>query len=748
MSTEKSFDGDVRSNQMETEDELDLTELVGVIRRRRKVLATVWLTVLTVALLLYFIIPKEYRSTTTLHIERRDVSSIAIEDLFRIEGAKQEYYQTQYSLLQSRGLAENVVRNLNLGHDPVFNPPRASWFNRGSGPPKEADDAGVLGELANRLLGNLAVRPIRRTYLVRISYVAHAPELAAKVANGVAAAFIDWGVEKRHRTVGRASSFLSSQIEALKDEIEDKEMQLQAYGRSSDIVALDPQSNVIIQSLEALNRDYTAALSMRIEHESRYRELRSATEDAVADTLSGGLIAQLSADQAKLERDYANKLATYKPDWPMMQELNAQINEGRQNLESVIAETVGKARETARTEYQTALRREQSLEAELARKKKAAMDLNSAAVEYNNLAVEVSTRRSLLDELLRRQSETVVASRLNGPGDSNVVVVDRGLVPRRAYRPSLSLNLGIGLALGVILCVGCAFLMEYLDRTIKQREEVERVLGIPLIGAIPDMSDGSGRYGYTNRYGSKKRGDERPEMPIELLPKTHSRHLVSEAYRSLRTAILLSRAEGLRTVMITSPCPSDGKSVTAANLAVVMSQLGRKVLVVDGDLRKPRQHEIFKVSNRTGLTSYLTKLTDLDSIILNTRIQNLFVTPSGPHSPRPAELLSSERMREFIVLISRRGFDLTIVDTPPMLPVADASLLGAMSDGVVLCLRAGRVLRDDAVNCTNRLHLGEVNILGVVLNAYRSQQRYGQGHQPYEEYYASTSQRESGGSAA
>jgi len=269
-----------------------------------------------------------------------------------------------------------------------------------------------------------------------------------------------------------------------------------------------------------------------------------------------------------------------------------------------------------------------------------------------------------------------------------------------------------------------------------------------LLGAIPDTVFGSRSHSYYARHGSKRRGENRPEISIELVPRTHSRHVASEAYRSLRTALLLSRGEGLTTVMVTSPCPMDGKSITASNLAVVMAQLGRSVLVVDADLRKPRQHEIFKVSNRTGLTSYLTKLSDLESIIVHTRIRNLYVVPSGPQAPNPAELLSTERMREFMVLVRRRDFDLVILDTPPMLPVADASLLGAMSDGAVLCLRAGKVLREDAVSCKDRLDLADVKLLGAVLNAYRPQPRYGRGHQPYDEYYAHTIRGESGGSAA
>jgi capsular exopolysaccharide synthesis family protein len=424
----------------------------------------------------------------------------------------------------------------------------------------------------------------------------------------------------------------------------------------------------------------------------------------------------------------------------MMQELKAQIDKGRQNLEAVIEETVSKARETARTEYQTALRREQSLSAELNRKKTEAMELNSAAVEYNNLKVEVSTRRGLLDELLRRQSETMVESRMENSRESNVIVVDAARRPRSAHRPLLSLNLGIGVFFGFFLGIVIAFLVEYLDRTIKTPEEIESILNLPVLGAIPDSTTRYAGYGYTyesagdspkeDNWADNKRG----AIQVEQIPRLRPRHGVSEAYRSLRTALLLSSAEGLKVVAITSAGPEEGKTATAANLAIVMAQLGRNVLLVDADLRKPRVHQIFRVSNRSGLVHYLTGGTDLDSIILSTDIPRLFVTPAGPHPPNPSELLSSMRMQTFASLIRKREFDMVLIDCPPVLPVTDATLLGALADGMVLCHRAGVVLREDAITSTGRLRLAQIKILGAVLNAYRPQSRLGSSYQAYAEY--------------
>lgn len=740
--------------ESEAESEFHISQWLGVVRRRRLLLVIVAGLVTAISIVLYFMTPRQYRATTVLQIERRPTSAAAMQQPMQIDDwfDAQSFYPTQYRLLQSRGLAERVVKNLRLADDPVFNPGRARVPGGSGGAVTASDDAATLSGLAYGVLGGLEVNPIRNTRLVEVSYVATTPELAARVANGVADAYIDWGVETRFATVGKASTFLTSQIEALKQEIQDKEAQLQAYSRRSDIVALDPSSNVTLQRLEALNKDYVGAVSERIGKEAHYKELANSPDDIVADTVSGGLVTQLRGEQLKLERDYATKLNTYKPEWPAMKELKAQIDKGRQHLANVTQEMVGKARDSARAEYQGALRREQALSDELARQKGEAMQLNSAAVEYNNLKVEVSTRRTLLDELVRKQSETEVASRLQGTHDSNIVVVDRALVPGGPYRPSLRRNLGLGLVLGLALGLGFVFFVEYLDRSVKTAEDVDRILSLPVLAVIPDVARSSNGYGYGGSYGygyGQRRSKGQPARPtlagqksggdagagqIELVSHFKPRLAVSEAYRSLRTALLLSTTNRLKSVVLTSAIPGEGKTSTAVNLAVVLAQLGRQVLLVDADLRKPRLHEVFGVSNRIGLVSFLTGSADETGIFLRTSVPNLFLTPTGPVPPNPSELLSSERMMDFVAVAYQR-FENVVFDSPPILPVTDATVLGAMSDGVVLCVGSGMVLREDARTCRQRLQLSDVRILGAALNRFREHHgRYGKRYRAYQKY--------------
>jgi capsular exopolysaccharide synthesis family protein len=753
MASQSVFDAEPTFTRPEPEGEFHISQWFDVVRRRRKLVAAVTAAVVAVSVVLYAITPRVYRATTVLQIERHSSTNLALGQQAQFDDwvDAQSFYPTQYRLLQSRGLAERVVRNLRLIDDASFNPGRASLLPTSAkvAPTADADAASIAG-LAGQVLGGVEVNPIRNTRLVEVSYTSTSPELAARIANGIVDAFIDWGVETRFANVGRASSFLVSQIDALKQEIQDKEAQLQAYSRRSDIVALDPSSNVILQRLEGLNHDYVTAVSERITKEARYKEITSSADDSVADTFSGGLIGQLRADQMRLERDYATKLNTYKPDWPAMLELKAQIDKGRQHLTEAVREMVAKARDSARAEYQGALRREESLTAELNRQKASAMQLNSAAVEYNNLKVEVSTRRALLDELVKRLSETEVTARLQGTRDSNIEVVDRALVPRGPYRPSLSRNLSLGLVLGLGLGLGFVFFLEYLDRTLKTVEDVERILGLPLLAVIPDMSSGGEGYGYARPYYGRGRGSgagpprrvagkggvtELPEgAEVELVPQTMPRLAFSESFRSLRTALLLSTANGLKSVVISSAIPAEGKTCIAANLAVVLAQLGKQVLLVDADLRKPRLHEVFGVPNRVGLVSYLTGSAQDDAVIVATQVPNLSLAPSGPIPPNSSELLSSERMVDFVARAFQR-FHYVLFDSPPLLPVTDATVLASMADGLMLCVGAGMVVREDARACRQRVDLAGIRVLGVALNFYHERHgKYGKRYQSYETY--------------
>ena len=748
------------------EPEFNLAEYVAMVRRHWKLAAVCCLLGLAGAGIHFAITPKEYQATTILQIERRNLTPVGSNENVWYENYwNLEFYPTQYELLHSRGLAERVVKSLDLMEDTNFNPGRRD----GTAKPTAEGDEAVMGSLAEQLRGGLAVDPVRNTQVVQLSFHASSPEFAAKAANAFSEAFIDMGVEDRFASAGKASTFIASQIDTLKQEIQDKETQLQAFSRRSDIVTLDPQTNVILQRLEALNSQFIEAKKERIDKEAHYHEALAGPKESLGDGLTTGVVSDQRSQLLKLERDYETKLKTYKPDFPDMIALKAEIEKAKQHLKEVSQEQMDKARSDAFAAYQTTLRQEESLESELNRLKSEAIDQNSAAVEYTNLKVEIQTRRDLLNELLRKQSETEVAVRLQDTRESNVRIIDKALVPGGPFRPSLRQDVSYGLLLGLLFGIGCAVLIEVLDRTVKAPEEIERRLGLPTLAVIQDLSESGKTYGYSSYgYGYGESGGDGPRVrpsrtapagwlekkkgaavapsQIELVPHARPRTLISESYRSLRTALLLSSARELRAVAVTSAVAGEGKTATAANLAVVLAQLGRQVLIVDCDLRKPRLHQVFNVSNRTGLVNQLTAAAEPE-VFLPTEVPNLWITPSGPIPPNPSELLASDRMRDWLKMVRSR-FDFVVIDTPPALAVTDATIVGMLVDGVVLTLRSGKVTREEARLCRDRLRQTGIKILGAVLNRYRSLQAgLGKRYRYYESYGAEENEPKAGSAA-
>jgi succinoglycan biosynthesis transport protein ExoP len=703
-----------------TGQEIHLAEYWDVVVKRRRLIGLCVAIALILGAVISILSRPIYRATTTLDIEKDKASPVDVASGPVVYGGYDpEFLPTQTRLMKSREVAERVIERLNLAQSPEFNPARKG-FLFSTDPAVAGKD--LVSRAALKILEIVEVVPIRGTNLVELSYEASSPKLAAEVANSIADSYIDWNLESKYQVVGQASQFLATQIEQLKSEIDRKEQQLQAYGRSKDIVSADPQANGTLQNLESLNRDYAAAVADRVAKEARYHEVQTARPDTIADTLSNGLISQLRQDQARLERDYAEKLNLFKPEWPAMQQLKAQIDKGHQHLDSVIQETVSKARDVARSDYLTALRREESLKGVLQGQKSDAMTLNTNAVEYTNLKTEVDTKRNMLDTLLKKNAETQVTSRLRGERLSNVRVVDRALPPTKRFRPSYGLNAILSLFLGAALGIGLAFLLEYLDRSLRTAEQVERVLRLPALGIIPAVGAEGGGYGYGYGYGIRAlrgrknaEGGKADKIAIELLPHEQPRSTIAEAYRAFRASLLLSRAGGIKVIAITSSLPSEGKTSTALNLAVVLSQLGKRVVLVDADLHKPRLHETLRISNRVGLVSILAENIPPTDAIQKTSVPGVFVVTSGPNSPNPSGLLSSDAMKKFIEFVSM-NFDYVVIDTPPVSPISDALLLGNLTDGVVLAVKGGKTPREQIIRVRDKLLRSNVKILGVLIN--------------------------------
>lgn len=705
---------------------VQLAEYWQVVVKRRRLIIFGILLGLAAGALISVLSPPLYRAIVLLNLSREQAP---ILDLARAPITYDpEFLPTQRDLIRSREVATRVVDRLRLTGNPDFTSQRSGFFRNKGGLSLDKEVA------VEKVQESIETQPRRGTNLVELSVVQSDPKLAADMANVVAEAYIDWTLESRSSAVGQTSRSLETQIQQLRGEVQLKEQELQAYGRQKDIISIDPGSNATMQKLESFNRDYAAAVADRVAKEARFYQLQNSRPETIADNLSG-LVSQLRTDLARLERDYAEKLSIYKPTWPAMQQARVQIEESRQNLQTVIQETVAKARDNARTEYQTALRREQSLKAVLEGQTNEAMTMNSNAIEYNNLQAEVGTKRELLDTLLKRQAETEVSSEIqSGERASHVHIVDKALVPRYRFRPSYKLNAAAGLMGGLLLSLGLAFGLEYLDRSLRSTAQVERLLQVPALGIIPALAENR-KSSYAYRGKQKKLGIQ-PEAPgsIELLPQTQPRSTVAEAYRSFRTSLLLSRAGGLKTIAVTSVQPGEGKTTTAINLAVVLAQLDKRVLLIDADLHRPRVHEVFSLSNRTGLVSVLAENADPASVAVSSNVPGLFVVPSGPSSPNPSGLLSSDAMKRFLDLAVTE-YDYIILDTPPVGPVADAILLGHQADGVVLCVHGGKTPRDRVSYVRDRLLRSNVSLLGILLNNLE------QTSVEYAEYYGAYDSR-------
>jgi len=730
------FAGSVAPNPEAAPAELHLSEYWAIIRKRRRLIALCVFVAVAIGLLAGVLTKKLYQATVVLDVEKDRATPFDANTNDRFMFSE-EYLTTQIELMKSREIAERVVKKLKLLENRELNPKRQGLTAGTKDKPGVSAQDATIG-LAENIRAHVKAIMVRDTNILRLSYEGPSPVLSADVVNAIAEAYIDWSAEAKFSVVGLASEFLQTQITQLKKEVDVKQQQMLAYGREKNIISADPSTNASLQNLESLNRDYAAAVNDRVAKEAHYHEMQTARPETIADTLSNGLVTGLRSELSRLERDYAEKLNLYKPEWPAMQQLQTQIDKSREHLEVVTRETVTKARDLARNEYETALRREASLKTALVPQRTEVQTSNTNAVEYNNLRLDLEAKRQLLDSLLKQEAQTEVTSRLRGEHVSNARIVDRALPDWAPFKPSYKKNVALALFGGLAVGIGLALFLSYMDRSLRSVEDVAKYLQLPGLGVIPALSSVSSRpYRYAARLRSKDEAEAGAAEPaaIELLPHAQPRSRVAESYRAVRTALLLSRAGGVKSIVVTSCAPREGKSTTAANLAVVLGQLGKRVLLVDADLHKPRQHEIFRVSNRVGLVSILAEGVESARVIVKTTVPDVFLVPSGPACPNPSGLLSSDAMSKFLEL-ARLNFDFVILDAPPVAPVADALLVGNQVDGAVLCVKGGVTPREQVARVRDRLLWSNVRILGVLIsNLPGDETGYGSGYTYDDNYY-------------
>jgi capsular exopolysaccharide synthesis family protein len=654
-----------------------------------------------------------------LQIDTRDIDS---------------YRETQYKVLQSRTLAERVVRDLKLYQYPEFYRRRAllGLVERDPdqipsasdpGPPDSSSDA--YRNSVKHFLDSLSVSPVRRSNLVEVAFYSEDAALAARVANQLAADYIDQNLQVKWDETIKASEWLQGQLVGLKGKLEKSEDTLQAYAQANSILFVEEKKNLVNERLAQLQEQYTKAQAERFQKEALYGLVQAGKVQDLPGFLSNRLIQDLAVRLSELERDYSQLTATVKPDYPKAVALKKQMDTVQASLDrqkKALAQNIV-------DEYRSALANEKFLAQALEQQKKEVNDIAEKSIQYNILKREVDTSKQLYDGLLQRLKEAQVSAGLKA---SNIRIVDAAEVPKRPVKPRVLLNLALGVVLGLGLGVGLAFFQEYLDDTLKTPDEVETLVRLPALGVIPLFSPDGTSKASEGKLVSIGRHSQKARPPaIQTDPA------VLEAFRSLRTSILLSANPVPKIILITSALPGEGKTTMAVNLAAMLASLGSRVVIVDCDMRRPACHRAAGVENKPGFVQCLTGHVDLPQGILPVPgVQNLSVVPCGPIPPNPAELLSSPLAAELLGRL-RGEFEYVILDSPPLLSVADARTLSTLSDAVVLVVRAYETPYDAVRRARSLLYYAGARILGVALNdvdlrkggyGYGYYYRYGYGY--------------------
>jgi succinoglycan biosynthesis transport protein ExoP len=713
--------------------EVHLSHYWNIIYKRWKVALSILLVVMLGTYLASRFAKPLYRSAIQIQIERENPNQLTVDDLFGIAASDQEFLQTQYVLLKSRGLAERVIDDQKLLSDPNF-------FPQGIRGKTEAQIAQARESMVGAVVGSIEVVPVRNTSLVEVSCISTAPELAQKIAEGVGESYIRLNNEKKFESVQKAGEFLDRQIAQLRADIELTRRNMQQFNETKGIVTKEDASSIPFQRLMKLTGDLQNATTQKLEKQNAYDALLHTNAESV--TSGDPLVSQLTAEESRKQSDYAQGLTKFKPTYPTLVDLKSSIEKTHQARTAAIASAFGRARDAAHREVVAAQQSEDQLYAAVNSQKRETLSLSATAAGLGDLSRTLESKQALLDTLEKRQNETEVTARLRGSASSNIHIVDHALLPTGRFNVTLQKNLQNAFPLGVVLGLAAIFFLEYMDRSIKTPEELERVTKFASLGVIPAASSAGGSgYGYGGYGYGRGIAKLRPvadagqeQSGIDLLPHSDSRSAIAEAYRAFRTSLLLASANSPKVIVISSTFAREGKTTTSINLATVLAQMGKPVLLIDADLRRPRLQKVFRGKMNIGLVNYLAANIPLDDVIQETQVPNLSIVLCGPTPPNPSELLGSDRMKHLIHELRNR-FAFVIFDSPPVMAVTDSIVLAANADGVVLCVHGGQTPRDIVQRAAERLRQSNIPVLGALLNNLDLQQYGYSFKKSYYDYY-------------
>lgn len=687
-----------------------------IVMRWKFVILGVTVACLLLGLLVTVLMTPKYTATVTVEIARDANQVTSFQGVERETTAiDQEFYQTQYGLLKSRGLSERVALQMRLVDDPKFyamfkyknEQPAFNLVNGRYPVTGRAERQRVAGKI---LIDNLSIDPTRLSRLVDIAFTSPDPTFSARVANAWAENFIQTNLERKIQATSYGRDLLERQLVLQKNKLDESQRQLVAYATQQGIINLPAQGasttgpatserSIVADDLAALNTALAQATMERIQAEARV----SATGGAGASTeaLRNQAINTLRQRRAEFAAEYQRLMVQFEPGYPAAQALKSQIDQ----LDKAIAREEARVTGSIQADYQEAVGRERALQARVNELKSSYLDNRRRSIQYNIFQQEVDTNRSLYDGLLQRYKEIGIAG---GVGINNVSVVDTAEVPQKPSSPRILINMLVSLIAGLALGTLAAVILEQMDEAIADPADLERRIGLPLLGTIPKVKDGT-------------------SPRAELLDRKSD---LVDAYLAINTNLGFTTEHGVpRSFSVTSTRPAEGKSTTALALATMLARAGKNVILVDGDMRSPSVHHLGGVDHDRGLSNFLAGDDVVEVLTFPMNDLGFTAMSAGPIPPNAAELLTGNR---FGVLIERllEAYDHVVIDSPPVMGLADAPLIASRVEGVVYAVESHGIRSTLVRTALSRLDAANAHIFGAVLTKFEERKaQYGYGYE-------------------
>ncbi|MBD8640160.1 GumC family protein [Sphingomonas sp. CFBP 13733] len=705
----------VAPRSIENERSPLIQQYLRIALRWKYLIIGVTVACIVIGLIITLLMTPKYTATATVEIAREASQVTSIQGVEREAGiADQEFYQTQYGLLKSRALSERVATQLRLVDDPDFfamfglksdNPAFKQTSNRYVAAGR-AERQRVAGEI---LLRNVSINPTRLSRLVDIAVTSPQAGFSARVANAWAENFIQTNLERKVQATSYGRNLLERQLQLQKQRLDESQRQLVGYASQQQIINLPAQGgsngtvtserSIVADNLAALNTALTQATADRIEAEARYRS--GSAGGSSTEALGNVAINSLRQRRAELAAQYQQMMVQFEPGYPAAQALKSQIDQ----LDRAVSREESRVTGSIEGVYRAATARENALETKVDQLKLSYLDNRRRSIQYNIFQQEVDTNRALYDGLLQRYKEIGVA---NGVGVNNISIVDAANEPQKPSSPRLLINLFLSLLAGLVLGAGAALALEQMDEAFGDPSEVERKLGLSLLGSVP-----------------KTKEDREPRD--ELLDRKSD---LVDAYLAISTNLSFTTEHGApRSFSVTSTRPAEGKSTTALALATMLSRAGKRVIIVDGDMRSPSIHHLGNVGHERGLSNFLSGEEAIEPLTFQMPDLGLTAMSAGPIPPNAAELLTGTRLA---MLIDRllKDYDHVVIDGPPVMGLADAPLIAAQVEGVVYAVESHGIRATQVKTALSRLAAANVRIFGGVLTKFEARRAtYGYGYE-------------------